>query len=186
MFLQNIHVNEDELLWNKSAKYDIKSEKIFAIEDVAKNLAKQISDRSVDKSSYNYDGATVAKKHLLVVCDASISFYITHNSTHEFVETKSKGSKLLACEFVKYLNQMLADVDTPYDKIIISLKIPAVGNQKIPVFIETANKANTTIKFAGFNKKQDNDFTVVDITRNDYDPLKVGSFKVTIRLKNEK
>ncbi|AGR41052.1 cytoskeletal motor fibril protein Fib [Spiroplasma taiwanense] len=185
MFLQNVHVNDDELLWNKSAKYDTRSHKINSIEDVAKAISKAISDRSQDKSSYTYDGATVAKKHLLVTVDAAISFYITNNSTHEFVEEPKYGSKLVANEFTKFLNEQLAEVDSPFEKIIVYIKIPAIGASKLPVFIQTKSKANTPIVFGGYSAKEQKTYTVVDITRNDYDPLKVGSFKVTIRLKNE-
>ncbi|QBQ07635.1 adenosylhomocysteine nucleosidase [Spiroplasma gladiatoris] len=185
MFLNNISVNDDELLWNKSAKYDLKTGKIFTMEDVAKNIAKVIADRSQDKSSYTYDGATVNKKHLLIACDAPISFYITHNQTHEFVEGKKKGSQLVANEFMKYLNTILAEVESPFEKILVYVKIPAIGSGKLPIFMTTKNKVNTPIVFGGFNEKDQNVFTVVDITRNDYDPLKVGSFKVTVRLKTE-
>ncbi|QGS51877.1 cytoskeletal motor fibril protein Fib [Spiroplasma tabanidicola] len=185
MFLQNLSVNDDELLWNKSAKYDLKTGKIFTIEDVAKNIAKLIADRSQDKSSYTYDGTTVNKKHLFVACDAQISFYITHNHTHEFVEGKKKGSQLVANEFMKHLNQMLAEVESPFEKIIVYIKIPAVGSARLPIFLTTKNKVNTPIVFGGYSEKDQNVFTVVDITRNDYDPLKVGSFKVTVRLKTE-
>jgi len=185
MFLQNMHVNDDELLWNKSAKYDVKKSKINSIEEVSKAIAKAIAERSQDKSSYTYDGATVNKKHLLVTVDAAISFYITHNQTHEFVEARKKGSSLVANEFIKHLNEQLADVDSPFEKIVVYIKVPAMGTIKIPVFIETKSKANQPIVFGGFSAKDQKDFTVVDITRNDYDPLKVGSFKVTIRLKTK-
>ncbi|AHB36259.1 cytoskeletal motor fibril protein Fib [Spiroplasma apis] len=185
MFLQNMHVNDDELLWNKSAKYDVKKSKINSIEEVSKAIAKAIAERSQDKSSYTYDGATVNKKHLLVTVDAAISFYITHNQTHEFVEGRKKGSSLVANEFIKHLNEQLADVDSPFEKIVVYIKVPAMGAIKIPVFIETKSKANQPVVFGGFSAKDQKDFTVVDITRNDYDPLKVGSFKVTIRLKTK-
>ncbi|KAF5273342.1 hypothetical protein FQR65_LT17174 [Abscondita terminalis] len=49
------------------------------------------------------------------------------------------------------------------------------------MFVNTTNKVNSAIKF-DFNKGLQEKFTVVDITRNDYDPLKVGSFKVTFFL----
>lgn len=184
MFLENIHVNDDELLWNKSAKYDIKTAKINSIEEVSKAVAKAIADRSQDKSAYTYDGTTVIKKHLLVTVDAAISFYITNNLTHEFVETPKHGSKLVANEFIKHLNEQLAEVETPYDKVVVFFKIPAMGAAKLPVLIQTKNKANQQVVFGGYSAKNQKTYTVVDITRNDYDPLKVGSFKVTIRLKN--
>lgn len=183
LFLKNISVNDDELLWNKSAKYDIKQEKMHSIEEICKNVAKVIADRSQDKSAYNYDGATVAKKHLLVAVDAPISFYITHNVTHEFVEGKKQGSELVANEFKKFLNQTLAEVESPFDKIIVYSKIPAVEQSKLPLFLTTSSKVNSNIVFGGYSEKEQKIFTVVDITRNDYDPLKVGSFKVTVRLK---
>ncbi|ASP28120.1 fibril protein [Spiroplasma corruscae] len=186
MFLQNIHVNDDELLWNKSAKYDLQTEKMFSVEDYAKAVAKVIADRSQDKSSYTYDGGTVIKKHLLVALDASISFYITHNQTHEFVETAKQGSQLVANEFMKFLNEQLAEVESPFSKIVVYIKIPAMGAAKLPVYLTTKSKVNTPIVFGGYSEKDQKVYTVVDITRNDYDPLKVGSFKVTIRLKNDK
>ncbi|WP_338970753.1 cytoskeletal motor fibril protein Fib [Spiroplasma endosymbiont of Labia minor] len=185
MFLENIHVNDDELLWNKSAKYDIKAERVFAIEEVAKQLAKTIADRSQDKSLYAYDGATTSKKHLLVTCDAQISFYITHNTSHEFVESRKFGSDLVVNEFAKFLNKELENIESPFAKIIVYLKIPALQNRKIPVFIETKSGSNKNIIFANYKKSWQDTYTVVDITRNDYDPIKVGSFKVTVRLKNE-
>ncbi|AUM62594.1 cytoskeletal motor fibril protein Fib [Spiroplasma monobiae] len=184
MFLSNIHVNDDELLWNKSAKYDIKTSKIHSMEDVAKAVSKAIADRSQDKSSYTYDGTTVLKKHLLVTVDAAISFYITNNLTHEFVEDPKHGSKLVANEFIKHLNEQLAEVETPYEKVVVFFKIPAMGAAKLPVFVQTKSRANQPIVFGGYSAKNQKTYTVVDITRNDYDPLKVGSFKVTIRLKN--
>lgn len=184
MFLTNISVNDDELLWNKSAKYDLKVSKIHSLEDVCKAVSKVIADRSQDKSSYTYDGATVLKKHLLVTVDAAVSFYITHNLTHEFVESPQHGSKLVSNEFVKYLNAQLADVESPYDKVIVYFKIPTVNSSKLPIFVQTKTKANQPIVFAGYSAKDQKTYTVVDITRNDYDPLKVGSFKVTVRLKN--
>ncbi|AXK51118.1 fibril protein [Spiroplasma alleghenense] len=185
MFLENMHVNEDELLWNRSAKYDVKAEKIFTIEETAKAIAKTIADRSQDKSSYAYDGTTAQNKYLMVTCDPLVSFYITNNQTHEFVEERKFGSELVVNEFMKYLNNDLKDVESPFTKIAILFKIPAIGNRKIPVFIETAKKANQPIKFLGYSESNQQKYTVVDISRNDYDPIKVGSFKVTIRLKTE-
>ncbi|ALD66283.1 cytoskeletal motor fibril protein Fib [Spiroplasma cantharicola] len=184
MFLTNISVNDDELLWNKSAKYDLKSNKIISIEEVARAVSKVIADRSQDKSAYTYDGATVLKKHLLVSVDAPISFYITHNVTHEFVECPKQGSQLVANEFMKYLNEQLAEVESPFAKIVVYCKVPAEGVAKLPVIITTKSKANQAVVFEGYSSKDQKTYTVVDITRNDYDPLKVGSFKVTVRLKN--
>lgn len=184
MFLENIHVNDDELLWNKSAKYDLKNSKVYSIEDVTKNISKVIADRSQDKSAYAYDGATVNKKHLLVAIDAPITFYISNNSTHEFVDGKKHGTQLVANEFIKYLNAQLAEVESPFEKIIVYGKLPAIGSAKLPFFVATKSKANQPIVFSGYSSGDQAKYTVVDITRNDYDPIKVGSFKVTIRLKN--
>ncbi|ARU91655.1 fibril protein [Spiroplasma clarkii] len=184
MFLENIHVNDDELLWNKSAKYDLKNAKIYSIEDVTKNISKLIADRSQDKSAYAYDGTTVNKKHLLVAIDAPIVFYISNNDTHEFVDSRKHGSQLVANEFIKFLNAQLAEVESPFEKIIIYGKIPAIGATKLPIFITTKSKANQPIVFSGYSQADQKKYTVVDITRNDNDPIKVGSFKVTIRLKS--
>lgn len=185
MFLKNMHVNDDEILWNKSAKYDSKTSKLHLIEDVAKNIAKVIADRSQDKSSYTYDGTTVNKKHLLVAVDAPVSFYISNNETHEFVEEKIQGIRLVENEFMKYLNSMLKDVESPFTKILVYLKVPALGFNKLPLFIKSKSKVNKPIMFNGYSESFQRKFSVVDITRNDNDPIKVGSFKVTVRLKAE-
>lgn len=65
------------------------------------------------------------------------------------------------------------------------MTIPALDYRKIPVFIPSNKGANRGVKFGNLNQKLQKDYTVVDITRNDYDRIKVGSFKVTIRLKSE-
>ncbi|RUO86521.1 cytoskeletal motor fibril protein Fib [Spiroplasma endosymbiont of Megaselia nigra] len=185
LFLEQVRVNDDELLWNKSAKYDLNNEKLYKIETVANEIAAAIAEKCQDKSSYTYNGATVQQKYLLVNCDAKVSFYITHNQSHEFVEDKNFGTQLVSNEFVKYLNEALKDVDSPYQQIVVYMTIPALDYRKIPVFIPSNKRVNRGVKFGTLNKKLQRDYTVVDITRNDYDPIKVGSFKVTIRLKSE-
>ncbi|WP_374696521.1 cytoskeletal motor fibril protein Fib [Spiroplasma endosymbiont of Polydrusus formosus] len=185
LFLEQVRVNDDELLWNKSAKYDLNNERLYKIETVANEIAAAIAEKSQDKSSYTYNGVTVLKKYLLVNCYAKISFYITHNQSHEFVENKEFGTQLVNDEFVKYLNESLKDVDSPYQQIVIYMTIPALDYRKIPMFIPSNKGTNIGVKFGTLKQKYQRDYTVVDIMRNDYDPIKVGSFKVTIRLKNE-
>ncbi|WP_342268528.1 cytoskeletal motor fibril protein Fib [Spiroplasma endosymbiont of Aspidapion aeneum] len=185
LFLENYDINDDELLWNKSAKYDVKVKHFSSIEDVCKNISKAIADKCQDKSSYTYEGATVVNKNLLVTIDMPITFYISNNATHEFVEDKTFGTKLVSNEVIKHLNEMLKETDSPFAKIKIFAKIPALRNKRISMWIESKNKINSNINFGTWNKGFANKYTVVDIMRTDYDPIKVGSFKVTVRLKPE-
>ncbi|WP_342252359.1 cytoskeletal motor fibril protein Fib [Spiroplasma endosymbiont of Amphibalanus improvisus] len=185
IYLEQVRVNEEDLLWNKSAKYDIQQDKVYKIETVANEIAASIAEKCQDKSSYTYNGATVLQKYLLVNCDAKIAFYITHNMSHEFVEDEKFGSVLIANEFSKYLNEALADVETPYSQIVVYTTVPALDHKKIPIFIPTGKGTNRNVKFGNVNQKYQKDFTVVDITRNDYNPIKVGSFKVKIGLQKE-
>ncbi|GAA6238314.1 MAG: hypothetical protein SPLM_04350 [Spiroplasma phoeniceum] len=54
LFLEQVHVNDDELLWNKSAKYYLNNEKLYKIETVANEIAAAIAEKCQDKSSYTY------------------------------------------------------------------------------------------------------------------------------------
>gem|GEM_PF-5818146 len=125
------------------------------------------------------------KKHLLVAIDAPISFYVSNNETHEFIEEKIQGVRLVENEFMKYLNSMLKDVESPFEKILVYLKVPALGFNKLPLFIKSKSKVNKPIVFNNYSESFQRKYSVVDITRNDNDPIKVGSFKVTVRLKAE-
>lgn len=182
MFLEPVHVNDDEMLWNKSAKYDLKTEKLFKIESVANEIATAIVDKTQDKSSSTYNGITIQKRYLLVHIDARISFYITHNQSHEFVEDKKFGAVLVKNEFAKYLNEALKEVDSPYDQVVVYMTVPGLYYKRLPIFIQSNKGSGRGVKFGSVNKKLLKDYTVVDITRNDYDPQKVGSFKVTVKL----
>ncbi|WP_381415098.1 cytoskeletal motor fibril protein Fib [Spiroplasma endosymbiont of Anurida maritima] len=183
LYLNEVRVNDDEILWNRSTKYNTTTDPIYKIEAVANVIAASIEAQCQDKSSYVYNGATVAKKYLLVHCDARVSFYISNNSTHEFVEDHKFGGELVGEEFKKYLNAALAEVDSPYQQIILYLTVPALDDKKIPIMIKSLDGANRGVSFGKPKASNAEKFTVVDIKRTDYDPVKVGSFKVTVRLK---
>ncbi len=180
--IENVKVNDDELVWNRSAKLS-KTIKKYKIELLSKKIAEFIINNK--SSNVTYETHKIEKKSLVIFCDANVSFYISDNNSHELIDDHKFGISLVKNEFVKFLNIYLKDIKMKFNKIHIYVNVPASFNHKIQIFIKSDTQQNRNINFGKVNSTMQKEYTIVDNARDDYDIQKVGTFKVSIKLKNK-
>ena len=183
--IDQVQVNDEELLWNKSSKYNKSVDKDYKIETIAKEFANIVKQHQINKDNISYDNKKIQNKSLLLYWNSRISFYISQNVTHELIDDNKFGPLLIKNEFVKYLNNEFSKMEMKYDKIHIYINFPALFNKKIQLFFSSEVSIGKIINFGKVNSTMQNEYTVVDNAKYEKDINKVGSFKTSIKLKSE-
>ncbi len=182
-FVDQVSMNDEELLWNKSSSYNHSTTKEYKIQSLVEEMANIINKYSENNETLTYNTKPVNKKAMVLYCDANISFYITQNDTHDLIEENKFGSSLLRNEFIKHLNIAFAEIVAKFHKIHIYVNVNILFNNTIQLFIKSENSIGKKVNFGKVNVSMQNDYTVVDNMSDDKDVNKVGSFKTAIKLK---